>query len=233
MNEAPIKAEVDWRAFAEVFDYYASGGHGALLEDFYVWIVDQLDARDLEPGRILEMGCGTGLLAGKLVEWYPDARFELVDKFAPMLNRARERFGKLPNVSIHEIDGESWLASCAPGSLDLAVFCRSWYTMADPRRAAADLVEALAPGGLAVIYDFTRTTDIASIDARNTADDPVRWPVCRAAMEEFNRGVEAGSYHLFGEAEMVELWRGAGAEVVAYESHEPEMPNHRLAVSRR
>ncbi|TFG96121.1 MAG: hypothetical protein E4H11_03925 [Myxococcales bacterium] len=63
MSDAPIKAEVDWRAFSEVFDYYASGEHGALLHEFYVWVVDQLDERELEPARILEMGCGTGLLA--------------------------------------------------------------------------------------------------------------------------------------------------------------------------
>ena len=233
MSEAPSKAEIDWRAFSEVFDYYASGEHGALLHDFYVWMVDQLDARGLEPARILEMGCGTGLLAEKLVEWYPDAQFELVDKFAPMLNRARERFEDGANVSIHEIDGESYLAGCAPESFDLAVFCRSWYTMVDPAKAAADLVKALKPGGLAMIYDFTRTTDIASIDERNTADDPVRWPVCRAAMEDFNRGVAAGTYHLQSEAGMTELWSSAGAEVAAYESHEPEMPNHRLCVLKR
>jgi SAM-dependent methyltransferase len=114
MSEAPPRAEVDWRAFSEVFDYYASGDHGALLHDFYVWMVDQLDAREMEPGRFLEMGCGTGLLAEKLVEWYPEARFELVDKFAPMLELARERFESVANVSIHEIDGESYLARCAP-----------------------------------------------------------------------------------------------------------------------
>lgn len=227
------KTEVDWRAFSEVFDYYASGDHGALLHDFYLWIVDQLDANDLEPERILEMGCGTGLLVEQLVEWYPDAKFELVDKFAPMLNRARERFEHVPSVSIRETDGESYLASCAPGSFDLAVFCRSWYTMADQEKTAAALVKALKPGGLALIYDFTRTTDIAAIDVRNTLDDPVRWPVCRAAMEDFNRGVEEGSYHLQSEAGMRQLFRRAGAEVVAYESHEPEMPNHRLCVLKR
>jgi SAM-dependent methyltransferase len=233
MSDAPIKADVDWRAFSEVFDYYASGEHGALLHEFYVWVVDQLDERELEPAHILEMGCGTGLLAEKLVEWYPEAHFELVDKFAPMLNRARERFEDAANVSIHETDGERYLASCAPGCFDLAVFCRSWYTMADPAKAAADLVAALEPGGLAMIYDFTRTTDIAAIDARNLADDPVRWPVCRAAMQEFNRGVEAGSYQLLSEAGMRELWKTAGAEVVAYQSHEPEMPNHRVCVLKR
>lgn len=230
MSEAPSRTEIDWHAFSEVFDYYASGEHGALLHDFYVWLVDRLDELDAEPSRVLEMGCGTGLLAAKLVEWYPEASFELVDKFAPMLHRARERFSESPKVRIHEIDGESYLASCAPGSFDLAVFCRSWYAMSDPAKAAADLVRALAPGGVAMIYDFTRTTDIAAIDERNAADDPVRWPVCRAAMEEFNRGVEAGAYHLFTEAGMAELWSGAGAEPVAYESHEPAMPNHRLCV---
>lgn len=224
------KTEVDWRAFSEVFDYYASGDHGALLHEFYLWIVDQLDAHDLEPTRILEMGCGTGLLVEQLVEWYPDARFELVDKFAPMLNRARERFGHSPNVRIHETDGESYLASCAPESFDLVVFCRSWYTMANQEKAAADVVKALAPGGLALIYDFTRTTDIAAIDVRNMLDDPERWPICRAAMEDFNRGVAEGSYHLQTEEGMAKLFSRAGAEVVAYESHEPEMPNHRLCV---
>jgi hypothetical protein len=52
-------------------------------------------------------------------------------------------------------------------------------------------------------------------------------------MEDFNRGVADGSYHLQSEEGMQKLWGRAGAEVVAYESHEPEMPNHRLCVVKR
>lgn len=44
------------------------------------------------PGRILEIGCGTGVLTRKLVEGFPQARITAVDVAPGMINQARSSF---------------------------------------------------------------------------------------------------------------------------------------------
>ena len=51
-------------------------------------------------------------------------------------------------------------------------------------------------------------------------------------MEDFNDGVERGVYRLFSEREMTELFSAAGAQMSAYESHEPDFPNHRMCLEK-
>jgi SAM-dependent methyltransferase len=132
------------------------------------------------------MGCGSGLLASKLVEWYPETRFTLVDHNGAMLELARERLGDAPSITIHESTGEDFLA--ATDSADMSVWCRSWYALADPQRAAADLVRVLEPGSLIFIYDFEDLIDFKIMDesigspGSRTLPGPVRHP----------RGVQRG-----------------------------------------
>ena len=158
-------SEIDWRKLSEVLDFYSSEENSPLLHQFYAWIVDQLDEADWEPEHCLEMGCGSGLLAAKLVEWYPDTRFSLVDANGAMLELARERLGDAGSVAIHESSCEDFLASLDSDAADMSVFCRSWYALADPQKAAADLVRVLKPGGMVFIYDFEALIDFESIDA--------------------------------------------------------------------
>jgi SAM-dependent methyltransferase len=222
--------EIDWRKLAGILDFYSSEENGPYLHQFYTWIVDQLDEADLEPEHCLEMGCGSGLLASKLVEWYPETRFSLVDQNGEMLEMARERLGGAASVTIHESSCEDFLAQLEPDVADIAVFCRSWYALADPAKTAAELMRVVKPGGMVFIYDFEDLIDFDAMDDTARALDPERWEVLRSVNEEFNEGIQSGRYSLSTEEGVGDLWRGLGAEVLAYDSHGPAQPTGRACI---
>jgi ubiquinone/menaquinone biosynthesis C-methylase UbiE len=223
-------SDIEWRQLSEILDFYSSEQNGPLLHQFYNWIVDQLDEADRQPEHCLEIGCGSGLLAAKLVEWYPDTRFSLVDADGATLELARERLGDAEPVSIHESSCEDFLAGLDSEAADMSVFCRSWYALADPQRVAADLVRVLKPGAMVFIYDFEDLIDFEIMDASIEAQDPGRWKVLCSVMEDFNDGVKSGRYSLLTEQAANEIWRGVGAEVLAYESHAPVLPTGRACI---
>jgi ubiquinone/menaquinone biosynthesis C-methylase UbiE len=225
-------ARIDWDSLSRIFDVFSSEEYTPILHQFYPWMVDQLDDRDLEPEVIVDVGCGTALLSSRIVEWYPDATLTLVDDNPAMLGVARDRLGEAPGVSIIEATAREALESLAPGSVEMLIFCRSWYALPDPDELAARAVEVLAPDGLVFLFDFTQPPDLEKLDAFYRDLEPERWPLCRAVMVDFNEGIAEGRYRLYSRAEIADQWRAAGAQLVAYESHEPDFPNHRACFAR-
>jgi ubiquinone/menaquinone biosynthesis C-methylase UbiE len=224
--------EIDWDALSQVIDVFSSEEYVPILHQFYPWMVDQLDERDLEPETIVDLGCGTGLLTGKLVDWYPGSRITLVDANAAMLARARERLGDVEDVEFVEASVEQALRDLANDSVEMMIFCRSWYALPNPDALAARAVEVLAPGGLIFLCDFTREIDVARQDEFYLELEPERWPVCRVLTIDFGEGIASGRYRIYSEEEIETQWRAAGADLVAYESHEPEFPLHRVAFTK-
>ena len=55
------------------------------FDAFYGTVVDVLALLDEPPRRVLDLGAGTGLLAARIHEAYPEARLELLDGSAEML----------------------------------------------------------------------------------------------------------------------------------------------------
>jgi ubiquinone/menaquinone biosynthesis C-methylase UbiE len=221
-------AEIDWDALSRAIDVFSSEEYTPILHQFYPWAVDQLDHRDLEPRTILDLGCGTGLLSEKLIEWYPEAFLTLVDANASMLARARERLGQHQAVTIIESTVERALAETPDESVEMMIFCRSWYALPEPDAVAARAMEVLAPNGLVFLFDFTRPIDVAQQDAFYQDLEPERWPDCRVLTIDFVEGISEGRYRVYSEEEIAAQWRAAGAELVAYETHEPGYPLHRV-----
>ncbi|MCK4721557.1 class I SAM-dependent methyltransferase [bacterium] len=52
-------------------------------------ILDVLNAIEPVPGRILDIGCGTGLLTCQILELFPDAHVTAIDGSIAMLEEAR------------------------------------------------------------------------------------------------------------------------------------------------
>lgn len=201
-----------------------------MLHQFYAWIVDQLDEEDREPVHCLELGCGSALLASKLVEWYPETRFSLVDSNGPMLEIARVRVGDEASVTIHEQSIEDFLAGQGDDSADLAVFCRSWYALADPRAAAAELARVIEPGGLVFIYDFEKPVDMEVMRPEILRQDAERGPVLCEVIDDFNAGIDAGRYSLATEAALGAHFGAVGGELVVFASLDPEAPTGRSCI---
>jgi len=143
----------------EAFDA-AAPGYDALrrqlipcFDDFYGALVDRLPFARRAAPRILDLGAGTGLLAGLILERWPRARLTLVDLSGEMLGKARARFaGRASRVEIRVAD---YLADPLGGPYDAVVSALSIHHLPDPgkraifRRAFA----ALRPGGWFVDAD--------------------------------------------------------------------------------
>ena len=99
-------------------------------------------ARGVAPRRILEIGCGTGMLSAALAAAFPHAQMLLTDISPAMLARCRARLGEEYEYML--LDGEHPQAA---GRFDLIVssLAMQWFT--DLRGGLGRLSACLAPGG--------------------------------------------------------------------------------------
>ncbi len=103
-------------------------------------------ARGLAPRRILEIGCGTGMLSAALAAVFPEARMLLTDVSPAMLARCRARLGERPEYHDYMVlDGEH--PAAAGGGFDLIVSSLAMQWFGDLRGGLARLAACLAPGG--------------------------------------------------------------------------------------
>ncbi|RAZ90926.1 hypothetical protein DPM33_11595 [Mesorhizobium hawassense] len=96
-------------------------------------------------GRALELACAEGHFTRQLAPRV--GRLTATDISAVAIGRARARCGDLPNVEFGVLD---FSADALPGKMDLIVCSEVLYyldDLAELRRVAKKLVEALAPGG--------------------------------------------------------------------------------------
>jgi len=74
------------------------------FDDFYGTAVDLLDR---EPTSVLDLGAGTGLLAGFVKTRFPKAELTLIDVADSMLDGARARFSGVDDVEFRVADYQS------------------------------------------------------------------------------------------------------------------------------
>jgi malonyl-CoA O-methyltransferase len=94
--------------------------------------------------RILEIGCGTGLLGLELIERLPGADWIMTDIAPAMIDRARTRFGRREGIRFAVMDGER--PDCT-GPFDLVVSNLALQWFRDLPASVAQLRGLLAPGG--------------------------------------------------------------------------------------
>lgn len=106
------------------------------------------------PRRIVDLGCGDGILGRMLLQTYPDAGALLLDHSAPMLERARkemERFGARCDIRHADLCA-SLLAQTPAGSADVVVSGYAIHHLPDDRKRElyAEIHQVLVPGGVFV-----------------------------------------------------------------------------------
>jgi malonyl-CoA O-methyltransferase len=126
---------------------------GARAEDYesHAGLQDRVARRlasllpDLEAPRVLELGCGTGLLSRHLVARYPDGDFVLTDVSPAMIAECRNSLsGTEARVAYEIMDAGQ---ASAHGGLDLIVTSMTLHWLTDPVATLGRLRGLLAPGG--------------------------------------------------------------------------------------
>jgi len=131
------------------------------FDGFYGMALDLLPFAPDEAPRLLDVGAGTGLLAGLVARRWPAARLTLLDFSEEMLARARQRFaGAAVPVEIRV--GDSSTADLE-GPWDAVVSALSIHHLSDPAKRAlyGRVLAALRPGGIFVNADNVEAEDPA------------------------------------------------------------------------
>jgi malonyl-CoA O-methyltransferase len=96
--------------------------------------------------RLLELGCGTGLLSRRLIETYPDGSFLLTDLAPAMLAECRRNLGDAArNVEFRTMDASQPVTD---GAFDIIAMSMILHWLPDPVGVLRQLQGLLAPGGM-------------------------------------------------------------------------------------
>ncbi len=102
--------------------------------------------------RVLDVGCGTGVLLQHLLEGEPTLELAGIDLSGSMLKAAHDRFGRRHPVIHGSVDA----LPVADASFDRVVNCSSLHYWPDPYRGVAEKARVLRPGGQLVLTDWCR-----------------------------------------------------------------------------
>ncbi|MGE4303199.1 MAG: methyltransferase [Novosphingobium sp.] len=130
------------RAFGRAKNYDA---HATVQRLVVRHLADRIVALALPASpRILEIGCGTGLLGTALIDLLPGARWLITDIAPEMVERTRERLGQYGHLSFAVMNGE---APDAVGRFDLICASLAFQWFENLAAAVKRLRALLKPGG--------------------------------------------------------------------------------------
>lgn len=121
------------------------------FDDFYGVALSLIEPTDNEP-EILDLGAGTGLFSGMVLQKFPNARMTLVDISEKMLEKARDRFRESDRV--HYVVGD-YANMEFPQTFDVVISSLSIHhlTHEAKRQLFANVYRVLNDGGIFVNAD--------------------------------------------------------------------------------
>ncbi|ANS69192.1 hypothetical protein SLINC_6968 [Streptomyces lincolnensis] len=142
--------DIDWNEMAPLLESQAE-----LFTPLYERALAWLGHKQTEPGLIVDVGSGPGVVSCLFADAFPGARVVAVDGTEPLLERARDR------AEQREVaDRFGTLAGELPGVLDeldypadLMWASRSLHHLGDQRAALAAFAERLATGGTLALLE--------------------------------------------------------------------------------
>lgn len=117
----------------------------------------------VQPGhRVLDLGCGTGSLAIRLAEAAPGAEVVGIDPDPEVLRRARDKAARA-GVEVRFEEGDATWLPYRDGTFDRVVSSLVFHHLGPEakRRAAAEIVRVLCPGGELHVADWGRPQNAA------------------------------------------------------------------------
>ena len=147
-----VTRERDVQAFHDRASGYETGYRGQLHTDIVTRAVDLALAYCPSPGRVLDVGCGTGMLLRELARRLPGAAtLTGIDAAAGMIGQARAKAGDPRLAFVH---GTAERLPFSDQSFDLVISTTSFDHWADQRAGLAECHRVLARGGSFVLADL-------------------------------------------------------------------------------
>ena len=140
------RAHAEFSGWAETYDHHWLNRY--LFEPAHAMLLEEV--APLPPGRVLDVGCGTGELADRLA----DRGWEVVglDLCESMLRRANGKLnGNAGRVRLTVADSE-----CLPfhaGAFDVVTCANSFHHYPDQEGVVRELYRVLRPGGRLLLLD--------------------------------------------------------------------------------
>jgi SAM-dependent methyltransferase len=164
----------DVQAFHERSPDYEAGYRGQLHAAIVTRSLDLALAYYPSPDRVLDVGCGTGLLLRDLARRLPGAAsLRGVDAAAGMIEQARAKAGD-PRLRFEQ--GAAERLPFPDGAFDLVISTTSFDHWADQRAGLAECHRVLAPRGFFVLTDLCSTWLLPTLvgSRRDRARTPLR-----------------------------------------------------------
>jgi ubiquinone/menaquinone biosynthesis C-methylase UbiE len=115
--------------------------------------------------RVLEVGCGTGVLTRVLARWTNVGDVVGIDPAPAFLRKARELAADLPNVSFQEADGRE--LSFDDATFDAVLFDSTLSHVPSPELALAESYRVLRPGGVIAAFDGDYSTTTVALSPQD------------------------------------------------------------------
>ncbi|UCE85811.1 MAG: methyltransferase domain-containing protein [Deltaproteobacteria bacterium] len=158
--------------------------------------------RRTERERVLDVGCGTGILADRICRELPRARVSACDFSLGMLRRANAR-----NRALGWVQGDALRLPFRAGSFDAVVSCESFHWFADPALALGEFFRVLAPGGrlfAALVNPPSALASRAIHAGSRILGEPFYWPT----RQHMRRQVEAAGFRLESQRQLYRIPAG-------------------------
>ncbi len=151
-------------------------------------------ARGGGPFRLLDVGCGTGLLLRLLTRRADAARLVGLDYSSEMLRRLTAAAAELPGGErIVAVQGDAERLPFADASFDLITCCNSFHHYPHQAAAVADFHRVLRPGGRLILVDGFRDNVIGWV-VFDVAVARVEGNVHHAAWSHVRRLIETAGF---------------------------------------
>jgi len=137
--------------------------------------------REGRPSRVLDIGCGTGLLTSRIRAVFPRARIVGCDFSGGMLAHAARR-----DPSVHWVQGDGGRLPFADRAFDTIVSTEAFHWFPDQAAALAEFFRVLEPGGrlfLALMNTPAAPVSAALHAGSRLLGEPFYWPSNRQMRE--------------------------------------------------